>query len=62
MGRHRKEQPKRIFRVIARGVTKRAVRAVLTALISYVVREGLDQALNREDGPLSHHEHGAEGR
>lgn len=62
MGRHRKERPTWFSGTRARRVAKRAAGAVFTALVSYAVREGLNQALNHKDGPLSHEQHGADDR
>lgn len=62
MGRHRKERPTWFSGTRARRVAKRAAGAVFTALVSYAVREGLNQTLDHKDGPLSHEQHGADDR
>lgn len=62
MGRHRKERPTWFVRTQVRRMAKRAAGAIFTALVSYAVREGLNQALNHKDGLLSHKQDGADDR
>ncbi|KAB7835582.1 hypothetical protein [Streptomyces mobaraensis] len=62
MGRHSKERPKPLSRDTTRHAVRRAGWAVFTAVVGCLAREGLDQALSCEDGPLSHHDRGAEDR